>query len=417
MPDQTITIVLADDPGEELATMTRRRRAKAAVPFGGEYRVIDFALSNCLHSGLRRILVFMGTHTYSLQKHLRDGWSIFNPELKEFITPVPHHDPGNQVWESGTTGQLAEHLHVIERSGAKRVLILNGGHVYRMDLAAMIAHHQARELDATIAYVEFDAARVRGRPRISVANPESNDPRAGVAGPVNAGAASKCNVIMGIYLIEMELFLSAMREDSRDESSGRDLEYDVIASFVRNKRVGAYRFGGTAGRVSQDRYWNDLASLDDYFHANLALLEPVPPLDLYQDSWPIWSRAERNPPARTVEGPSGNEGLFVNSIVSNGTVIRGGAVSRSVLFPRVRVDDGASVERSILCHGARVGAGTALRNCIVDKHARIPGGEQIGFDPNKDRARFDITPGGVVVITRESAEALGNSESTLSAAS
>jgi glucose-1-phosphate adenylyltransferase len=416
MPDQTITIVLADDPGEELATMTRRRRAKAAVPFGGEYRVIDFALSNCLHSGLRRILVFMGTHTYSLQKHLRDGWSIFNPELSEFITPVPHHDPGNQVWESGTTGQLAEHLHVIERSGAKRVLILNGGHVYRMDLAAMIAHHQARELDATIAYVEFDVGRVCGRPRISVENSESSDPRAGVVNPMDTGASSKANVIMGIYLIEMELFLSAMREDSRDESSGRDLEFDIIASFVRNKRVGAYRFGGAAGRVTQDRYWNDLASLDDYFRANLALLEPVPPLDLYQDSWPIWSRAERNPPARTVEGPSGNEGLFVNSIVSNGTVIRGGAVSRSVLFPRVRVDDGATVERSILCHGAHVGEGTALRNCIVDKHARIPGGEQIGFDLKKDRARFDITPGGVVVITRESAEALRGGETALSAA-
>lgn len=416
MPDQTVTIVLADDPGEELATMTRRRRAKAAVPFGGEYRVIDFALSNCLHSGLRRILVFMGTHTYSLQKHLRDGWSIFNPELREFITPVPHYDPGNQVWESGTTGQLAEHLHVIERSGAKRVLILNGGHVYRMDLAAMIAHHQARELDATIAYVEFDASRVCGRPRISVENPESSDPRAGVAKPMDTGASSKANVIMGIYLIEMELFLSAMRADSLDESSGRDLEYDIIASFIRNKRVGAYRFGGAAGRVTQDRYWNDLVSLDEYFRANLALLEPVPPLDLYQDSWPIWSRAERNPPARTVEGSSGNEGLFVNSIVSNGTVIRGGAVSRSVLFPRVRVGDGATVERSILCHGAHVGEGTALRNCIVDKHARIPGGEQIGFDLKKDRARFEITPGGVVVITRESAEALRGSETALSAA-
>jgi glucose-1-phosphate adenylyltransferase len=410
MPHRTITVVLADDPGEGLATMTRRRRAKAAVPFGGEYRVIDFALSNCLHSGLRRILVFMGTHTYSLQKHLRDGWSIFNPELREFITPVPHHDDTNEVWDAGTTGHLAEHLHVIERSGAKRVLILNGGHVYRMDLAAMIAHHEARALDATIAYVEMDTDRVCGRPRVLVDSPDSADPRAVVINPSNDGTHAKASVIMGIYLVEMELFLNALRFDTRDDSSGRDLELDVIASFIGNKRVGAYRFGGTSGRVTQDRYWNDLTSLDDYFNANLALLEPVPPLDLYQDSWPIWSRAERNPPARTVEGASGNEGLFVNSIVSNGTVIRGGAVSRSVLFPRVRVEDGATVERSILCHGVHVGEGTALRNCIVDKHARIPAGEQIGFDIMRDRGRFDMTPGGVVVITRESAESLRESD-------
>lgn len=410
MPLQTITVVLADDPGEGLATMTRRRRAKAAVPFGGEYRVIDFALSNCLHSGLRRILVFMGTHTYSLQKHLRDGWSIFNPELREFITPVPHHDDTNEVWDAGTTGHLAEHLHVIERSGAKRVLILNGGHVYRMDFAAMISHHEARALDATIAYVEMDAERVRGRPRVLVESPDSADPRAVAINPSPDEGHAKANVIMGIYLVEMELFLNALRFDTRDDTSGRDLEFDVMASFIGNRRVGAYRFGGASGRVSQDRYWNDLTNLDDYFNANLALLEPVPPLDLYQDSWPIWSRAERNPPARTVEGASGNEGLFVNSIVSNGTVIRGGAVSRSVLFPRVRVEDGATVERSILCHGVHVGEGAGLRNCIVDKHARIPAGERIGFDIKHDRGRFDITPGGVVVVTRESAEALRESD-------
>jgi len=407
MPDQTITVVLADDPGYGLATMTRRRRAKAAVPFGGEYRVIDFALSNCLHSGLRRILVFMGAHTYSLQKHLRDGWSIFNPELREFITLVPHHDARNQPWDAGISGHLAEHLHVIERSGAKRVLIVDGGHVYRMDLAAMIAHHQGRALDATIAYVEVDSTQVHGRSRVCVAAPDSDDPRVTAINPPNNPTSGSAKVVMGIYLLEAALFLDALRDDSRDDASGRDLELDVFASFVDSKRVGAYRFGGASGRVSQDRYWNDLASLDDYFQANLALLEPVPPLDLYQDSWPIWSRAERNPPARTVEGRSGNEGLFVNSIVSNGTVIRGGAVSRSVLFPRVRVEDGATVERSILCHGVHVGEGAALRNCIVDKHARIPAGETIGFDPRVDKTRFDVTAGGVVVVTQQSAEALG----------
>jgi len=416
MPEQTISVVLADDPGAGLATMTRGR-AKAAVPFGGEYRVIDFALSNCLHSGLRRILVFMGAHTYSLQKHLRDGWSIFNPELKEFITPVPLHEGVNQPWDAGTTGHLAEHLHLIERSGAKRVLLLNGGHIYRMDLAAMIAHHRARELDATIAYVEVAPGHANGRPRILVEGLDSEDPRVTALNPAPAEAKHETKVIMGIYLVETELFLSALRHHHDADCSGRDLEFDVIGSFIRTHRVGAYRFGGASGRVTQDRYWNDLASLDAYFEANLALLEPVPPLDLYQDSWPIWSRAERNPPARTVEGASGNEGLFVNSIVSNGTVVRGGAVSRSVLFPRVRVDDGATVERSILCHDVHVGKNSALRNCIVDKHARIPAGEQIGFDAKRDSARFQVTAGGVVVVTRDCAQALGRNDTLARAVS
>lgn len=407
MPNETITIVLADEPGEGLGSMTRNR-AKAAVPFGGEYRVIDFALSNCLHSGLRRVLVLMGPNSYSLQKHLRDGWSIFNPELREFITPVPYRSEPTHSWDKGTAGHLADYLHVVRRSGARRVLIMNGSHVYRMDLAAMIAHHRDRGLDATVAYVEVDGRRAQGRPLIAVERPDSGDARAtGIVarGPASA-PESPARVLMGVYLIEMDVLVKAMARDGRSDRSGGDLELDVVHAILRGGRAGAYRFGGPAGRVSQDRYWNDMASLDEYFNANLALLEPVSPLDLYQDDWPIWSRAERNPPARTVEGASGNEGLFVNSIVSNGTVIRGGTVSRSVVFPRVRVEDGASVERSILCHGAHIGAGSALRNCIVDKHVQVPAGVRIGFDIRQDGAHFETTPNGVVMVSAGSVERL-----------
>jgi len=408
MPDETLTVVLADDPGYGLASMTQHR-AKAAVPFGGEYRVIDFALSNCLHSGLRRILVLMGLNSYSLQKHLRDGWSIFNPELKEFITTLPSGDNPSHPWDAGTTERLAENLRIIQRSGAKRILILNGGHVYRMDIAAMILHHVERQLDATIAYIQLDGERACGRPTISIENADSSNSLAVDLNPKGdlLSTHQTANVLMGIYLIETSVFLNAVRQDGRSERSGRDFEFDVIAPVVRKRHVGAYRFGGVKGRVSQDRYWNDLANLDDYFRANLALLEPIAPLELYQDDWPIWSRAERNPPARTVEGASGNEGLFVNSIVSNGTVVRGGAVSRSVLFPRVRVQDGATVERSILCHGVHVGEGCALRNCIVDKHVRIPNGERIGFDAGDDRDRFDVTPDGIAVVTGQAFEEQG----------
>lgn len=225
--------------------------------------------------------------------------------------------------------------------------------------------------------------------------------------PATGGHARRA--VMGVYAARCETLIEALEHHVAHGHSGLDFDLDVLASLVGSRRVGAYRFGGTAGRVSQDRYWNDLSDLDAYFRANMSLLEPVPPLDLYQDGWRIWSRAERNPPARTVESASGNEGLFVNSIVSNGTVVRGATVSRSVLFPRVRVEDGASVERSVLFHGARVGEGAALRNCIVEKGVRIAPGERIGFDALTDRARHHISREGIVVVTAAAGRSLERS--------
>ena len=180
-----------------------------------------------------------------------------------------------------------------------------------------------------------------------------------------------------------------------------DLERDLLPALLDEARVMGYRFGGKEGRVSQDRFWSDVSTADDYFAANMALLEPIPPLDLYQDSWAIWSVPGKNPPARTVASRSGNEGIFVNSIVSNGTVITGGAVSFSVLSPRVRVEDSATVERSILFEGVTVGEGATLRNCIIDKFVHIEAGDRIGFDAEEDAMRFVVSPGGIVLVSKE----------------
>jgi len=203
---------------------------------------------------------------------------------------------------------------------------------------------------------------------------------------------------MGVYAFTMQALLAALEEDSRRTESLHDIDQDVVARLVEHGTVYAYRFGGKAGRVSQDRYFGDLGDIDAYFRANLELLEPVPQLDLYQRDWPIRTYTGQGPPARTVASASGNEGIFVNSIVAGGVVITGGAVAHSILFPNVQVHDHATVERSILFDDVHVGAAAELRNCIIDKGVRVPPGCRIGFDRRQDRERFPVSEGGIAVV-------------------
>jgi glucose-1-phosphate adenylyltransferase len=398
MIDDTIVLVLAGDRGERLLPLTQAR-AKAAIPFGGEYRIVDFCLTNCLHSGLRRILVLTEHNTLSLLTHLRDGWSIFNPDIGEYVTPVPPPSLSDGRGYAGTADALRRNLALLGRSGARQVLVLPGDHIYRMDYASLLEAHRAAGTAVTVACAELPAERAGDGPTLVLDNGRISERLA-------PGAASpgRVSVSMGIFVFATESLAAILSADAARPDSGHDLDEDVLPAVLAAGPVGAYRFGGSAGRVSQDRYWSEVRDIDAYFEANMALLEPVPPLDLYQETWPIWSYPGKNPPARTVSSASGNEGIFVNSIVSNGTVITGGAVSRSVLCPRVRVEDSATVERAVLFNGVRVGAGAQVRNCIVEKYVAIPPGDRIGFDPRTDAKRFPVSPRGVVVVT---AEALG----------
>lgn len=402
MVESVLAVVLAGERGDALDPLTRDR-AKAAVPFGGKYRVVDFCLSNCLHSGLRRILVLTQYKSHSLHKHLRDGWSIFNPELGEYINWVPPQMRTDDAWYGGSANALYQNLYLLKRSGARHVLVLPGHHVYRMDYAEMMRLHVERRAALTIACVPVPMEQARRgsgvttgeqdvietfihRPEHPVGLPEQPD---------------RSLADMGIYLFSTEHLLDALEADQAREDSSHELARDVVPGLVGNCRAFAYRFGGAAGRVTQDRYWGELETLDDYYEANMALLEPVPPLDLYQTDWHIRTYTAQNPPARTVSGASGNEGIFVNSIIGNGSVIAGAAVGHSVLCPRVVVEDSAVVERSILFEGVRVGEGAELRHCIVDKNVHIPPGTRIGFDAEADAVPFHVTPGGRVVVPKE----------------
>ncbi|HUR32249.1 MAG TPA: glucose-1-phosphate adenylyltransferase [Vicinamibacterales bacterium] len=398
MTEQTISIILAGGAGQRLHPLTADR-AKPAVPFGGRYRIIDFTLSNCLHSGLRRILVLTQYKSQSLQRHLRDGWSIYNAELGDYITSVPPQMRTGDSWYSGTADALYQNLYLLERSRAEYVLILSGDHIYRMDYAAMLQHHHDAGADLTIACLTVDLHQARSfgvmtvddRDRIVSFHEKPQHPPSIPGDPEHALAS------MGVYVFSLDRLAALLREDHEGQSS-HDFGSDIIPAMVGSDRVVAYRFGGTRGRVTADHYWRDVGTLDAFYEANMDLLRPVPAMDLYQDDWSIRTHEGQHPPARSVPGRSGREAEIVNCMLAGGTLIIGGAVHHSILFPSVRVEEGASVESSLLFQGVRLGEGAALKRCIVDKHVVIPPGERIGFDAARDAERFTVSDRGVVVV-------------------
>jgi len=399
MNSNVLAIILAGGAGGRLQPLTRYR-AKPSVPFGGKYRIVDFALSNCLHSGLRRILVLTQYKSHSLHKHLRDGWSVFNPELGEYVTPVPAQMRNGEKWYQGTADAIHQNEYLIRRSNAEWTIILSGDHVYRMDYASMLKTHQRLDADATVACMKVPLEQasqfgimcadderkiIRFDEKPKLAEPCKDDPDHALAS-------------MGIYIFSTRLLIDILDKDSRNEASSHDFGRDILPGIIHTNHVCAHYFGEVEGRVSPDNYWRDVGTIDSYYQANMDLLQPIPPMDLYQRDWPIRSYQPQTPPARSVPGDSGTEGIFVNSMLAGGTVISGGNVDHSILFQNVFIDDQALVSNSVLFSNVRVGKKVRLNNCIVDKHVRIPDGEVIGFDPVRDGERFTVSDNGIVVI-------------------
>jgi len=401
MQDQTLTFVLAGGAGSRLLPLTEQR-TKPAVPFGGKYRIIDFTLANCLHSGLRRILILTQYQSFSLQKHVRDGWSIFNPELGEYITTVPPQMRGGSTGYSGTADAVYQNINLLKRSGARWVLILSGDHIYRMDYAAMLQAHINKGAGLSVACMDVSREQARHFGIMSVNEyghvthfDEKPENPTGMPGAPDQVLAS-----MGIYVFSIDVLLEALNHDAEWADSSHDFGIDIIPSLIQKERVFAYHFGEKGGRVTPDRYWRDVGTLDGYYEANMDLLQPIPPIDLYQPDWPIRTYQAQYPPSRTVPGEEGNEGIFINSIAAGGVVVSGGSAQHSILFPHVFVDDEAVVRDSLLLNGVKVGKGAMLQNCIVDKDVEIPAGEQIGVDSALDASRFTISEKGVVVIPK-----------------
>ena len=399
MIKKTLTIVLAGGEGSRLQPLTQLR-AKPSVPFGGKYRIIDFTLSNCLHSGLRRILVLTQYKSHSLQKHLLDGWSIFNPELGEYITPVPAQMRHGNKWYQGTADAIHQNNYLLERSDSEWTLILSGDHIYRMDYASMLETHKSHNADATVACMkvpikeanQFGIMTTNEQQQIiefheKPENAESctNDSRHALAS-------------MGVYVFSTKLLIDVLEKDSIDENSSHDFGNDILPKLIKSHRVCAHYFGETKGRVSPDKYWRDVGTIDSYYQANMDLLKSIPPLNLYQDDWPIRSYQSQTPPARAVPGESGNEGIFINSMLSGGTIISGSSVSHSVLFQNVFIDDESQISNSVLFDGVKVGKNAIINRCIIDKGVVVPDNEVIGENIDDDRKRFTVSETGIVVV-------------------
>lgn len=391
-----MAVVVAIAAGEGLQPLTANR-TPAAVPFGGNFRIIDFPLTNCLNSGLRRVLVLTQYKSHSLHKHLRDGWSIFNAELGEFITPVPPQMRGGSGGYRGPVDALRQNFYLLERNSADWVVVLAGDEIYRMDYAAMLRFHRKTRADVTVACVFGDPGTPPAGPLVRVSADQRIVDVVRSALPADGGAGGLASA-MGV-LVAGKTVLGRLLEDlPASDCDSNDLGGELLPHIVGRCKVVAYRFGGQAGRVTPDRYWCRPLGVDDYYGANMDLLRLDPPIDLYQRDWPIRTYQSQVPPARTAPGQSCNEGVCVNSIVAAGTVIAGGGVNHSILFPGVRVGDAAIVEDSILLPGVQVGAGAHLRGCIIDKRVQVPPGAQAGLEPAHDGGRFHITPGGIVVI-------------------
>lgn len=349
------------------------------------------------------MLVLTQYKSHSLQKHLRDGWSIFNPEIREYITVVPPQMRTGDSWYSGTADAIYQNVYLLERSGAKFVLILSGDHIYRMDYLAMLKYHVKSKAAATVACMEvpleeateFGVMAVDERNHVIEFQEKPRHPKPMPGHPDQALAS------MGIYVFSLDVLCRELETDHEDPNSSHDFGKNILPKLITEGRVSAYRFGGKAGRVTQDRYWKDVGTIDAYFEANMDLLLPVPPLDLYQDDWAIRTYHGQNPPARMVPGASGAQGELANSILGAGTIISGGCVKHSILSARSVVEDGAHVENAILFEAVRVGPGARLQRCIIDKGVQIPAGTQIGFDAETDRQRgFTVSEKGVAVVPK-----------------
>jgi glucose-1-phosphate adenylyltransferase len=391
----TLVMLLAGGQGERLYPLTKHR-AKPAVPFGGLYRIIDFTLSNCLNSGLRRIYVLTQHKSLPLDRHLHLAWSVLHPELGEFIQTVPPQMQLVSRWYAGTADAVFQNLHLLEEDRPELVLIVSGDHIYRMDYQLLLRFHAERQADLTVACTEVSQEQA-SRMGILEIDAEA-DVRAFTEKPAHAapvpGRPERSLANMGVYVFATEALVRAIIADAKTESE-HDFGRNVIPQMVGRQRVCA--FDVTARCPPQQQYWQDVGTLDSYFDANMALLLPRPPFDLFDRDWPVRTHIGLHSPA-LMRNDGEQEARAVNSIVSPGCVVSGGTVLRSVLSADVVVRPGAWVEDSILMPGVRVGERCRIRRAIIDENVAIPQNMRIGCDPVADRRRFTVTEGGVVVV-------------------
>ncbi len=400
----TLCILMAGGKGERLYPLTKAS-AKPSVRFGGIYRIIDFTLSNCLNSDVRNIYVLTQYRSLSLDRHIRLGWSIFSHELGEFIECVPPQQRNVDRWYRGTSDSIFQNIYLLQRERPARVLILSGDHVYKMNYNEMLAFHMEKNAELTVAGVEVDRAEARsfgviGRDKDSQIIDWVEKPK---EPPTVPGRPDKSLVSMGVYIFNTETLVKNVIADAKNSASAHDFGKDVVPRMIRTHRVFVHTF--TEANNPESRYWRDIGTLDAYWEANMDLCSVTPQCNLYDLNWPIRTYQEPAPPARIVhsqdkDGRNKARCSVTDSLLSGGCIVSGGKVTRSVLSRNVEIGAGALVEDSVLLDGVRVGDGARIRKAIIDNEVVVPNDFSIGRDLKSDKARFSISPGGVVVVPR-----------------
>ena len=400
-----VAVVLAGGKGSRLEPLTRDR-AKPAVPFGGTYRIIDFALSNCLNSGLRKMLVLTQYKAMSLDRHINLGWRrFFCRELGEFIDVVPPQQRIDENWYQGTADAVYQNIYTIEKERPEYVVVLAGDHIYKMNYQSMVDFHVANDADMTIGALRvtreeaksFGVMEIDEQDRVVGFVEKSPEPKC------IPGDADHCLASMGIYVFTARYLFEQLCQDATQRASTHDFGKDMIPAVIDKHRVFAFPFRDENRKEAA--YWRDVGTIDAYFEANMDLVSVDPLLNVYDDHWPIRTYQPNLPPPKFVfaqeEGGEKRVGHALDSIVCHGTIASGGQLNRCVVGPRCRINSFSSVEDSILFEGVDIGRHAKVRRAIIDKNVQIPAGMQIGFDHEEDRRNgFHVSPGGITVIAK-----------------
>jgi glucose-1-phosphate adenylyltransferase len=399
----TMAYVLAGGRGSRLMELTATR-AKPAVYFGGKSRIIDFALSNAINSGIRRIAVATQYKAHSLIRHLQRGWNFFHPFRNESFDILPASQRISDQWYVGTADAIFQNIDIIDSYAPDFLLVLAGDHVYKMDYEPMLVQHVERDADVTVGCIEVPVEQAAGFGVMSVDAEDritgfvEKSPRA----PEMPDRPGYVLASMGIYAFRRRELNEQLRRDAADRASTRDFGHDIIPWLVANGRAYAHRFARSCVRSSPNApaYWRDVGTLDAYWSANIDLTGVMPELDLYDRDWPIWTYSEITPPAKLVQDEEGREGTADSSLVSGGCIVSGGRVRRSLLSTGTRMYSQAHVEDSVVLPYVELGRRSRLSRVIVDRGVRIPDGLVIGEDPVQDAARFRRTERGVTLVTQ-----------------
>jgi len=399
--DDILVILLAGGAGERLSPLTKER-AKPAVHFGGPYRIIDFTLSNCINSGLRRIFIATQYKSLSLNRHIRMGWNVVSEELGEFIEILPPQKRVGEHWYLGTADAVFQNLYSVAREVPSHVIILSADHVYKMDYSKMLRFHTQNNADVTLATIEVP---VSDASRFGIVAINEHDRVTGFAEKPSRptpvpGSSDVALASMGIYIFRAEVLVRALEEDAARADSQHDFGRNIIPALIHTAPVYSYRFYDENKKAA--KYWRDIGTLDAYYEASMDLCHVNPEFNLYDPEWPLRTYQLQAPPAKFVFAEEGRRcGQALDSIISNGCIISGSRVSGSILCPNVRVHSFCDIDQSILMQGVRVGRHASIRRAIVDRDVLIPRGARIGYDLAEDRRRHAVTDGGIVVVTAE----------------